>query len=81
MIIDFQAKDSKEFAISLFDLETALAPTMLLLAGRAAVLVPIKAIYADGLLGTSEQISLFPKRKAMSHLRELPLIVYIDNNT
>jgi GNAT superfamily N-acetyltransferase len=64
MRVNFEAKDSKEFAIDLFDLETTLSPTILLLAGRSGVLVPIKPIYADDLLGTAEQASLFPKRKA-----------------
>ena len=64
MRVNFEANDSKEFAIDLFDLETTLSPTILLLDGRPAVLVPIKAIYADDLLGTAEQISLFPKRRA-----------------
>ena len=64
MRVNFEAKDSTEFAIDLFDLETTLSPTILLLDGRPAILVPIKAIYADDLLGTAEQISLFPKRRA-----------------
>jgi GNAT superfamily N-acetyltransferase len=64
MIINFETQDSKEYAISLFDLETTLSPAVMLLPGRDAVLVPIKAVYADDLLGTADQASLFARRQA-----------------
>jgi GNAT superfamily N-acetyltransferase len=62
--IPFENKDGKEFAIDLFDLETTLSPTLFLLPGRAAVLTPIRASYADDLLGTSTQASLLPRPQA-----------------
>ena len=62
--IPFENEDGKEFAIDLFDLETILSPTLFLLPGRVAVLAPIRASYADDLLGTSVQASLLPRRQA-----------------
>ena len=62
--IPFESKEGKQFAIDLFDLETALAPTMFILEGRAGVLAPIRAAFADHLLGTATQISLLPLRQA-----------------
>jgi hypothetical protein len=62
--IQFENKQGKEFLIDLFDLETALSPTILLLPGRGGVLVPIKASYAGDLLGTAAQGSLLPQPQA-----------------
>jgi predicted transcriptional regulator len=62
MRIEFQLGSSKDYSIDLFDLETKLAPTAFLLEGRNAVLVPIRAVFADDLLGTSEQHQLFPQK-------------------
>ena len=62
--IGFKNKQGKEFEIDLYDLETSLSPTIFLLAGRPGVLVPIRASYANQLLGTSGQGSLFAKRQA-----------------
>jgi hypothetical protein len=62
--IPFESMDGKEFVIDLFDLETTLSPTLFLLPGRSSVLVPIRAAYADNLLGTSAQASLLPKHQA-----------------
>jgi hypothetical protein len=62
--IPFEHTDGKQYVIDLFDLETALSPTLFLLAGRSAVLVPIKARYADHLLGTACQASLLPTLQA-----------------
>lgn len=68
--IPFGNKEGKEFVIDLFDLETTLSPTMFLLPGRSGVLVPIRAAYADDLLGTAVQASLLPRRQAaMIHER------------
>lgn len=62
--IQFQNQNGNEFMIDLFDLETILSPTMFLLAGRGAVLAPIRASYANDLLGTAAQASLLPKPQA-----------------
>src|SRR6202041_1851768 len=62
--IQFQNRGSNEFMIDLFDLETILSPTLFLLPGRGAVLAPIRASYADDLLGTAAQTSLLPKPQA-----------------
>jgi GNAT superfamily N-acetyltransferase len=69
MRINFQGEGSREYSIDLFDLETTLAPAVLLLPDRRAVLVPIQARFADDLLGTAEQPSLFP-RKGVAILHE-----------
>jgi hypothetical protein len=62
--IHFQNQNGNEFMIDLFDLETNLSPTMFLLSGRGAILVPIRSSYADDLLGTAAQGSLLPKPQA-----------------
>ncbi|MHB1698579.1 MAG: GNAT family N-acetyltransferase [Acidobacteriaceae bacterium] len=62
--IHFQNHNGNEFMIDLFDLETNLSPTMFLVSGRGAVLVPIRPSYADDLLGTAAQGSLLPKPQA-----------------
>jgi GNAT superfamily N-acetyltransferase len=62
--IQFENKDGKEFVIDLFDLETILSPTIFLLPGRSGILVPIRASYADDLLGTAAQASLLPRSQA-----------------
>ena len=62
--IHFQNQNGTDFIIDLFDLETNLSPTMFLLSGRNAVLVPIRSSYADDLLGTADQGSLLPKPQA-----------------
>jgi GNAT superfamily N-acetyltransferase len=62
--IQFSNKAGTNFLIDLFDLETILAPTLFALPGRAAVLVPIRANYADDLLDTSQQASLLPRPQA-----------------
>ncbi len=68
--VHFQNQNGNEFMIDLFDLETNLSPTMFLLPGRGAVLVPIRSAYADDLLGTAAQGSLLPKpRAAVLHER------------
>jgi GNAT superfamily N-acetyltransferase len=64
MRIQFQDQSGTEFVIHLFDLETILSPTLFVLPGRGAVLAPIRAAYADDLLGTSEQTSLLPRPQA-----------------
>jgi hypothetical protein len=64
MRIQFQDQSGTEFVIHLFDLETILSPTLFVLPGRGAVLAPIRAAYADDLLGTAEQTSLLPKPQA-----------------
>ena len=63
--IQFQNQSGTEFMIDLFDLETILSPTPgFFLPGRGAVLAPIRASYADDLLGTAVQASLLPKPQA-----------------
>ena len=62
--IHFQNQVGEEFMIDLFDLETILSPTLFLLSGRGAVLAPIRASYANDLLGTAAQASLLPKPQA-----------------
>jgi hypothetical protein len=62
--IQFQNQSGNEFMIDLFDLETILSPTLFLLSGRGAVLAPIRASYANDLLGTAVQASLLPKPQA-----------------
>ena len=68
--IQFQNQIGNEFMIDLFNLETILSPTLFLLSSRGAVLVPIRASYANDLLGTAAQASLLPKpRAAILHER------------
>ncbi len=62
--IQFCNKAGTDFLIDLFDLETNLAPTLFALPGRSGVLAPIRAIYADDLLDTSQQGSLLPRPQA-----------------
>lgn len=62
--IQFQNQSGNEFMIDMFDLETILSPTLFLLPGRGAVLAPIRASYANDLLGTAVQASLLPKPQA-----------------
>lgn len=62
--IQFCSEAGTEFLIDLFDLETILSPTLFTLPGRSAVLAPIRAIYADDLLDTSDQRSLLPRPQA-----------------
>jgi hypothetical protein len=62
--IQFSNKAGEDFLIDLFDLETILAPTLFALSGRAAVLAPIRANYADDLLDTSQQGTLLPRPQA-----------------
>jgi GNAT superfamily N-acetyltransferase len=62
--IQFSDNTGTDFLIDLFDLETILAPTLFALPGRAGVLAPIRAIYADDLLDTSVQASLLPRPQA-----------------
>jgi hypothetical protein len=62
--IPFRDRDGTEFVIDLFDLETILSPTLFLLRDRKAVLIPIRANYADDLFGTADQGSLLPRRQA-----------------
>ena len=62
--IQFQSHSGTEFVIDLFDLETILSPTLFALPGRDGILAPIRAIYADDLLGTAEQASLLPRPQA-----------------
>jgi len=64
MRIQFQNQIGKEFIIDLFDLETILSPTLFLLSDRGAVMTPIRASYANDLLGTAAQGSLLPKPQA-----------------
>jgi hypothetical protein len=63
--IQFQNHAGSDFMIDLFDLETILSPTLFLLSNRGAVLVPIRASYADDLLGTAAQGSLLPRPQAV----------------
>jgi ribosomal protein S18 acetylase RimI-like enzyme len=62
--VAFEDKDGTEFVIDLFDLETILSPTLFQLPDRNAVLVPIRATYADDMFGTAQQGSLLPRRQA-----------------
>jgi hypothetical protein len=62
--IQFENQAGTDFMIDLFDLETILSPTLFVLPNRGAVLVPIRAAYADDLLGTAAQGSLLPKPQA-----------------
>lgn len=62
--IQFQDQSGTEFVIDLADLETILSPTLFVLPGRGGVLAPIRATYADDLLGTAAQASLLPKPQA-----------------
>lgn len=62
--IQFRNVVGEEFLIDLFDLETILSPTLFALPNRTAVLVPIRATYADDLLGTNQQTSFLPRPQA-----------------
>lgn len=50
--------------ISLAEFESLFSPTLLMLKGRGAVIVPIRGRYSEHLLGTSPQLSLLPKQEA-----------------
>lgn len=51
--------DGRKMVVTLASLENALGPTLLAWPGRAGALVPIARRYADDLLGTATQISMF----------------------
>lgn len=57
--LEIQSPDGQSRTVRLPALEEALSPTLLVWPGRDAVIVPIARGYADDLLGTSDQGSLF----------------------
>ncbi len=56
--VPFELEKGGSCSISFYDLETALSPTVIVLPGRNAALVPIQAGFAEELLDTSHQLSL-----------------------
>lgn len=57
-VVPFESANDGSCSISFYDLETALSPTVMVLPGRNAALVPIHAGFAEELLDTSHQMSL-----------------------
>lgn len=64
------ALDGVEATISLSDLESMLAPGLLLLPGRPAAIVPIRRTWAEDLIGGT-QLGLFPKPEAAFRSRRV----------
>lgn len=58
VVVPFESANGGSCSISFYDLETALSPTVMVLPGRNAALVPIHAGFAEELLDTSHQMSL-----------------------
>lgn len=62
--------DGREVKIALSALEGAIGPTMIVWPGRTGAIVPITSGYADDLLGTGRQASLFgPPQAALANRR------------
>lgn len=59
--------DGNRSHVSIENLETLLAPALLCLPGRAAVITPVQRSYSELLLGHSVQTSLLPHSKAEIH--------------
>jgi hypothetical protein len=57
-------KDRTAKDMELLDFETHFGPVILMLTGRPVVVVPIQRAYADQLLSTANQASLFPRLEA-----------------
>lgn len=57
-IVRVTPTDGRAFSIPLFELESLLSPTLLVLPHRISVIVPIARQFADALLGTALQLSL-----------------------
>lgn len=62
--ISISRPDGQRVLVSLFKLETLLAPALICLAGREGVLVPIQRKFEEHLLSDSPQSSLLPQSKA-----------------
>jgi GNAT superfamily N-acetyltransferase len=62
--IGIQGPDGSTLTVQLPALEAALAPSLIVWAGRDGVIVPIAKSFADDLLGTSDQFSLFGRPNA-----------------
>jgi len=56
--------DGNEVNVALRALEDAIGPTLVAWPGRAGAIVPIERRYADDLLGTAAQASMFAQREA-----------------
>lgn len=67
--ISVRRPDGELALVSMFRLETLLAPALFTLTGRRGVLVPVKSQYAQQLLDHSQQLSLLPKPRAQLHRR------------
>lgn len=59
--------DGNRSHVSIENMETLLAPTIVCLPGRSAVITPVQRGFAEPLLGHSPQSSLLPRSKAASH--------------
>lgn len=57
-VVPFELSNGGSRSITFHDLESALSPTVMVLPGRNAALVPIQAAFAEELLDTSQQLSL-----------------------
>jgi hypothetical protein len=62
--VKVQSPSGKVVTVRLSSLEDALGPTILAWAGREGAIVPIARAYADDLLGTTNQFSLFGNPEA-----------------
>ena len=62
--LEIQSPDGRAMIVRLPALEEALGPTLLIWPTRGGVIVPITRAYADDLLGTSDQLSLFGSPEA-----------------
>lgn len=66
-LIAAYAPDGNLVHVSLDRLESLLSPALLCLPGRPAVLTPVRAAYAEHLLGHSRQMPLLPLSSASLH--------------
>ncbi len=63
--ITIEKPTGQQEIISLQELETLISPAHVLLPGRSGAIVPIKRVFADELLGTSEQLTLLTPTEAV----------------
>jgi ribosomal protein S18 acetylase RimI-like enzyme len=62
--LNVKSPDGTVTAVPLPALEAALSPTVIVWPGRDGVIVPIAKVFADDLLGTAEQLTLFGRPRA-----------------
>lgn len=57
--VELRTPDGREITVNRQVLDEALGPTLIIWPGRDGVIIPIGSVYAEFLLGTSDQLNLF----------------------